>query len=303
MARAVRLAEKGRGWVNPNPFVGALLLKNGKIIGKGYHATFGGPHAEVNAIADATESVKDSTLIVTFEPCIHQGKTPPCAPFIVEHGITEVIIGLKDPNPLVNGKGIEYLQSHGVKVQTGILEDEIKIQNEIFLKFITANLPFCILKTAMTLDGKIATVTGESKWISGERSRETGHELRHGMSAIMVGINTVLKDDPWLNVRRRGKKSKDPLKIIVDSSGKIPLDANVLTHEPQLTMVATTSAMPKDKTREIERLGAHVILCPVKNDRVDLVFLMESLGSIDIDSVLIEGGGTLAFSEIGRAHV
>ena len=178
MTRAVRLAEKGSGWVNPNPLVGAVLVKNNRIIGEGFHAFFGGPHAEVNAIKNATEPVKDSTLFVTLEPCIHQGKTPPCAPFIVENGIREVVVGMKDPNPLVNGNGINFLRSHNVNVMTGLLEEEIMKQNEIFIRFITTRKPFCILKTAMTLDGKIATVTGESKWISGERSRKKVHEFR-----------------------------------------------------------------------------------------------------------------------------
>lgn len=303
MARAIRLAEKGSGWVNPNPLVGAVIVKNNRVIGEGYHAFFGGPHAEVNAIHGSTESVRDSILIVSFEPCIHQGKTPPCAPFILENGIAEVIIGMQDPNPVVFGKGIDYLRSHGVKVQTGILEEEIKHQNEVFLKFITSHLPFCILKTAMTLDGKTATNTGESKWISGERSRERVHDLRHQVSAVMVGINTVLKDDPWLNVRRDGKKNKDPLKIIVDTCGKIPLDAKVLTHKPQLTIVATTEKAARDKLKQLERLGVQVIICPVKNNRVDLVFLMETLGKMEVDSVLLEGGSTLAFSALKEGIV
>jgi len=303
MAHVIRLAEKGKGWVHPNPLVGAMLVKNGNIIGEGFHAFFGGPHAEVNAVNNSTETAQGSTLVVTFEPCIHQGKTSPCAPFIVENGIAEVIVGLKDPNPVVNGKGIDYLKSHGVKVKTGVLEDEIRHQNEVFLKFITSHLPFCILKTAMTLDGKTATITGESKWISGERSRKLVHELRHQVSAVMVGINTILKDDPMLNVRRDEKKNKDPLKIIVDTYGKIPLNANVLIHEPQLTIVATTSAAAKDKLKELERSGAQVIVCPDKNKVVDLAFLMETLGKMEVDSIMIEGGSTLSFSALKEGIV
>ena len=303
MTHAIRLAEKGKGWVNPNPLVGAMLIKNRKVIGEGFHAFFGGPHAEVNAINNATESVQGSTLVVTLEPCIHQGKTSPCAPLIVEKGIAEVIIGMTDPNPLVNGKGIDYLVSHGVKVQSGVLDQEIKQQNEIFLKFITSHLPFCILKTAMTLDGKIATNTGESKWITGERSRKYVHDLRHQISAVMAGVNTILKDDPSLNVRREGKKNKDPLKIIVDSTGKIPLTANVLTHEPQLTIVATTSAMPAEKLKELQRLGAQVVVCPANDKKVDLTFLMKILGEMEVDSILIEGGSTVAFSALRQGIV
>jgi diaminohydroxyphosphoribosylaminopyrimidine deaminase / 5-amino-6-(5-phosphoribosylamino)uracil reductase len=303
MARAIKLAGKGKGWVNPNPLVGAVLVKDGQIIGEGYHSFFGGPHAEVQAISVATAPVNNSTLFVTLEPCIHQGKTPPCAPLILEKGITEVIVGMKDPNPLVNGKGIEYLVNHGIKVETGIMEKEIINQNEVFLKFIKTGLPFCVLKTAMTLDGKIATPTGESKWITGEESRKKVHDLRHQYSAVMAGINTILKDDPLLNARREGNKSRDPLKIIVDSAGRIPLTAKVLTHDPQLTILAVTSAAPKEKLTELERMGAHVILCPDKNKSVDLVFLTEMLGRMDVDSVLIEGGGTLAFSALREGIV
>lgn len=298
MRRAMRLAARGTGLVNPNPLVGALLVIDGKIIGEGYHGYFGGPHAEVIAMANAVEPVEGATLFVTLEPCSHQGKTPPCAPLIAEKGIAKVIIGMTDPNPLVAGKGIKYLTDHGVEVITGVLEDRIRKQNEIFIKFISESRPFTILKTAMTLDGKIATVAGTSKWISGEQSRKMVHTIRREVSAVMVGINTVLADDPMLNVRLGGKQVRQPLKIIVDSSARIFPDAKVMTNDPQLTMVAVTSRADKSKLRDIERSGVQIIVCPEKDGRVDLQFLMEALGKMEIDSVLIEGGSTLAWSAL-----
>jgi diaminohydroxyphosphoribosylaminopyrimidine deaminase / 5-amino-6-(5-phosphoribosylamino)uracil reductase len=298
MRRAISLAKKGTGWVNPNPMVGAVLVKDDRIIGEGYHEFFGAPHAEVNAINNAWEPVEGATLYVTLEPCIHHGKTPPCAPFIAEKGISMVFIGTSDPNPKVNGKGIEYLLSKGIKVQSGILDEEIKRINEVFIKFMTTGIPFCILKSAMTLDGKIATITNASRWISGEQSRRFVHELRQQVSGVMVGVDTVIYDDPLLNTRRGNKKSKDPLKIITDTKCRIPLESKALTHNPQLTILATTDLADKSKVKEIERLGAQILICPLKNDMVDLAFLVNSLGIMGIDSILIEGGSMLAFSAL-----
>jgi diaminohydroxyphosphoribosylaminopyrimidine deaminase / 5-amino-6-(5-phosphoribosylamino)uracil reductase len=295
MNLAIRLAQKGAGFVNPNPKVGAVVVKNEKVIGMGYHEFFGGPHAEVNALQMAGKSAKGATLYVTLEPCNHEGKTPPCSPLIIEKGILKVVVGMQDPNPDVTGNGIEYLENHGVKVTSGILEDKIRQQNEIFLKYIKTKLPFCVLKTAMTMDGKTATVTGESRWISGEQARNRVHAMRHEMAAVMVGSETILKDDPLLNVRNRGKNVKNPLKVVLDSAGRIPLTAKVLANDPQLCIVATTALAGKNRKRDIERLGAHVILCPLKDDHVDLGYLIIALGAMGIDSLLIESGGTLAF--------
>jgi len=298
MRMAIALAKKGAGWVNPNPMVGAVLVKDGRIIGKGYHQFFGGPHAEINAISNATETVEGATLYVTLEPCTHQGKTPPCAPLIVEQGIRKVIIGMDDPNPIVKGTGIEYLLSKGITVHTGMLRNEISRMNEAFGKFIQTGIPFCNLKTAMTLDGKIATITNASRWISGEKSRRYVHELRQQVSGILVGADTIIYDDPLLNTRRGRKRSKDPLKIIADTRCRIPLESKVLTHNPQLTILATTELAEKSKIREINRLGAQTLICPVKKNKVDLVFLVESLGKMGIESILIEGGSTLAFTAL-----
>jgi diaminohydroxyphosphoribosylaminopyrimidine deaminase / 5-amino-6-(5-phosphoribosylamino)uracil reductase len=296
--RAISLAKRGMGWVNPNPLVGAVILKNGRIIGQGYHAFFGGPHAEIAAFENAAENVKGATLYVTLEPCSHFGKTPPCTDAIIAKGIKKVVVGMKDPNPLVNGNGLKVLRDAGIEVVTGIEEASILKMNERFIKYITTGKPFCTLKTAMTLDGKIATVENASRWISCEDSRKQVHELRQEYSAVMVGINTVLYDDPLLNTRRARTKSKDPLKVIVDSSGKISPELKVLKMNPQLVIIATTDKMEMNKKRDLERLGAQVIVCPQKEGKVDLGTLMFSLGKMGIDSVLLEGGSTIAFTAL-----
>ncbi len=303
MDRAITLAKKGLGWVNPNPLVGAVIVKKGRIIGEGYHAYYGGPHAEVIALENATESVKDATLYITMEPCSHHGKTPPCTNLIIEKGIGKVVAGMKDPNPLVNGKGLKILSDAGIEVKTGIEEATISRMNEVFIKYIVTKRPFCVLKTAMTLDGKIATVENASKWISCEASRKQVHELRQQYSAVMVGINTVLYDDPFLTTRRFRKKSKDPLKVIVDSTGKIPLEAKVLTINPQLVILATTDKINSKKKRDLEHLGVQILVCPQKDEKVDLGAMMVSLGKMEIDSVLLEGGSTIAFSALTNGIV
>ncbi len=298
MKLALKLAKKGAGWVNPNPMVGAVIVKNNTIIGKGYHEHFGGPHAEVNAINSCIQSPHGATLYINLEPCAHMGKTPPCVDLIIEKGIRKVVVAMKDPNPKVNGKGIEYLINHGIIVETGLLADEAALLNETFIKFITTRKPFCLYKGAMTLDGKIASATGDSRWISGEASRKLAHRLRHEYSAIMVGIGTVLKDNPKLDARRSRKISKNPLKIVVDSIARISLDANVLKSNPQLTLLAVTQMADPAKLAEISRTGAQVVVCPEKDEQVDLEYLMLALGMMDIDSVFLEGGGTLAFSAV-----
>jgi diaminohydroxyphosphoribosylaminopyrimidine deaminase / 5-amino-6-(5-phosphoribosylamino)uracil reductase len=298
LRRAISLAKKGLGWVNPNPLVGAVIVKNGRIIGEGYHAYYGGPHAEATALENATESVKGATMYVTMEPCSHHGKTPPCTDPIIRKGIRKVVVGMKDPNPLVNGKGLKILADAGIEVETGVEESAVLKMNELFVKYIVTGRPFCTLKTAMTLDGKIATVENASKWISCEDSRKVVHELRQQYSAVMVGINTVLYDDPLLNTRRIRKKSKDPLKVIVDSSGRIPMEAKVLKTDPQLVVLATTDKIDVKKKQALERLGVQVLVCPQNEEKVDLETLMFLLGKMGIDSVLLEGGSTIAFSAL-----
>jgi len=298
MLIAMHLAQKGAGVVNPNPMVGAVVVKNGRIVGKGYHEYFGGAHAELNALTMAGRSAKGATLYVTLEPCNHEGKTPPCAPLVAGKGIARVVVGLKDPNPGVNGNGAGYLMDHGVTVVTGILEEKLKRQNEIFLKYITTKRPFCVLKTAISLDGKTATVTGESKWISGVQSRADVHKLRKDIAAIMVGADTIIHDDPLLNVRNQGKHVKNPLKVIVDSSGRIALTAKALENDPQLCIVAMTERTDPKRRRDLERLGVQVLICPEMEGHVDLRYMATALGAMGIDSMLLESGGTLAFAAL-----
>ncbi len=304
MKRALELSKKAVGFVNPNPLVGAVIVKDNKIIGEGYHEYFGGPHAEVNAFANVKENVEGATMYVTLEPCSHYGKTPPCADAIVKNKIAKVVIGMIDPNPLVAGRGIEILKKNGIQVITGIMDLEIMKTNEIFIKYIAEKQPFCIMKTAMTLDGKIATVNGDSKWISNEKSRAYVHELRQRVTGIMVGIGTVLKDDPELTTRREGLLSLNPTRIIIDSKARIPLEAKVLKcDEKTKTIIVTTEFADKSKIEAIKQRGAEVIVTQSKNNWVDLKNLMTLLGEMGIDSILLEGGSTLNYSAIEEGIV
>lgn len=281
MKRAIALAKKGEGFVNPNPLVGALIIKNGKIIGEGYHQQYGGPHAEVNAFNHASEDVSGATMFVTLEPCAHYGKTPPCALKIIEKKIKKVIIAKLDPNPLVNHQGVDMLEKAGIEVEYGLLADEVSEQNEIFLKYITEKLPFVAIKYAMTLDGKIATSSGNSKWITNEKSRRHVHQLRHKYQAIMVGVNTIIQDDSHLDTRLE-KPSRHPIRIIIDPSLRIPRNAYVIkTAKTIPTWIVTEKLDPY-----LIEMGVRLI----KMDRINLRELMIRLGEEKIDSVLIEGG-------------
>ena len=303
MERAFRQAAKGAGWVNPNPLVGAVIVKDGRIIGEGFHEYFGGPHAEAAAIENCSEDPAGATMFVTMEPCSHTGKTPPCAQLLIDRKIARVVIGMTDPNPLVNGNGIKMLQEAGMEVETGLLEEKIRRQNEVFIKYITTGTPFVVLKSAMSIDGKTATVSSESRWISGEESRKLVHRMRQRYSSILVGVDTVIKDDPMLNVRLPSKNLRQPLKVIVDSSLRIPMQAKVMTNDPQLTLVAATALASKEKVREIERAGAQVMICPSKGGQIELAYLVKALGVMEIDSILIEGGSKVAFSALEEGIV
>lgn len=304
MHRALRLAKRGAGYTNPNPLVGAVLVRNDRIIGEGYHEVYGSNHAEINAILHATEEVRGADLYVTLEPCSHYGNTPPCAQTILDKGIKRVIVAAEDPNPLVSGRGIALLRENGVEVITGVLEKESRKLNEIFIKYITTGNPFCILKAAMSLDGKIATRTGDSQWITGESARRQVHLLRHRVACVMTGIGTVLSDDPQLTTRLPGKKGKDAVRVIVDSSARIPLSAKVLNVDSNApAIVAVTEKAPDKKIRELERMGAKVILTPQAENGVDLAFLMKKLGEQGLDSVLLEGGSALNESALRQGIV
>lgn len=299
MKRAIELAELGRGWTNPNPVVGAVIVKDGVIIGEGYHARYGGLHAERNAIAALTQPAEGATIYVTLEPCCHYGKTPPCTEAILEQKIARVVIGSRDPNPKVAGKGAKILRDAGVLVEEGFMREECDKLNPVFFHYITTKMPYVVMKYAMTADGKIATRTGASKWITGEAARAKVQELRHRCMGIMAGIGTVLADDPMLNVRIEGKKS--PVRIICDSRLRIPPDSQICKTANQYPTIvacgieeAAKADLPqKDVIRELEHRGVQVIFVPDGNGRVDLKKLMQILGDQGIDSILLEGGGEL----------
>ncbi|AGB40858.1 2,5-diamino-6-hydroxy-4-(5-phosphoribosylamino)pyrimidine 1'-reductase [Halobacteroides halobius DSM 5150] len=288
MKQALRLAKQAQGRTSPNPLVGAIIVKEGEIIGQGYHHYAGGAHAEVNALEDAKEEVVGSTMYVTLEPCTHYGKTPPCTETIIEAGIKRVVIAMKDPNPKVAGQGVERLRRAGVEVDVGLLAVEAKELNEIFIKYITTKRPFVILKNAVTLDGKIATKTGDSKWITGTKSREFVHKLRDQVDAILVGIGTVLSDNPRLTTRL-SQGGQDPIRIILDSKLRISSEAKVIKQESKAkTIVATTDQASLEKKEELEKNGVKVV--KVGNKAVDLELLLEELGKQEITSLLVEGG-------------
>lgn len=289
MERAIELASKGKGFVNPNPLVGAVIVKDGKIIGEGYHECFGQAHAEVNAFLNATEDVTSADMYVTLEPCSHYGKTPPCALKIIEKKIKRVFISQLDPNPLVNNKGVKLLQDAGIEVESGILEEEAKEQNEVFLKYIQMKRPFVAMKYAMTLDGKIATKTRDSKWITNEKSRSFVHELRNHYMSIMVGVGTVIADNPSLDTRR-DVPSRNPIRIVLDPKLEIPLDSKLIkTAKDIRTIVVTGNDADEKIIEKIEGFNVEVLRRNA-NPNIDLNDLMNTLGEMKIDSVLIEGG-------------
>lgn len=304
MKKALELAKGGWGKTNPNPLVGAVILKDGQIIASGYHEKLGCAHAEVSAFNNAEHDVKGGTMYVTLEPCSHYGRTPPCARAIVEAGISKVVVAMEDPNPKVSGKGISMLRDAGIEVTTGVLEQEARKLNEIFIKYITSKKPFVIMKAAMTLDGKIASVCGDSKWISGESSRQQVHMIRDRVAAIMVGINTVLADNPSLTTRMGTKKGSDPVRIIVDSKGIIPIDSKVINVEsPAGVILATTLLIDREKEKQLLDKGVRVLKLDGPDGHVDLTRLMDELYKLEIDSVLLEGGGGLNAAAINSEIV
>ena len=292
----IKLAKNGEGKVNPNPMVGAVIVKDGMIIGEGYHEKYGEGHAEVNAFKSLKEDPSGATMYVTLEPCSHYGKTPPCVDKIIQSKIKRVVIGMIDPNQLVSGNGVDKLKRAGIEVKVGVLEDKCKKLNEIFIKYILTKKPFVVLKTAMSLDGKIATRTGESKWISSEKSRLQVHNLRNKLSAIMVGVNTVIKDNPELTCRI--ENGNDPIRIIVDSTLKIPMDSKVLQNKDNKTRIATTKRANINSMQELLKKNIKVIIIEEKNGQVGLSELIKKLGELGIDSILLEGGSTLNYSAL-----
>lgn len=299
MQMALDLAAQGTGFTSPNPLVGALVVKGQKVVGRGYHERFGGPHAEVNALHQAGEQAGGATLYVTLEPCNHTGKTPPCTEKILAAGIRRVVVAMTDPNPGVKGAGNAYLRHSGIDVVDGLEEDAARRQNEFFIKHIRTGLPFVILKCAATLDGRIATRTGDAHWVSGPQSRQFVHELRHAVDAILVGVDTVKTDDPSLTTRLPDGNGCDPTRIILDTHLSIPLNARVLTQASTAeTIVVTGAEVDASARRHVMAKGARVLESPCRDSQIDMGALMKTLGAEGIASVLIEGGSRVSGSAL-----
>lgn len=291
MRRAMELARRGTGWTSPNPLVGAVVVKDGRVIGEGWHERCGGLHAERNALKNCTEDPAGGTIYVTLEPCCHYGRTPPCTEAIIAAKLTRVVYGSFDPNPKVCGKGAQQLREAGIAVEAGFLRDECDALNPIFFHYITHKTPFIALKYAMTADGKIATRTGASKWITGSEAREHVHALRHQYRGILAGIGTVLADDPLLNCRMEG--GRDPVRVICDSKLRMPLDSQLCKTAQDIPLIIAAAVDDSEKRAALEACGAEVWVLPDENGKVDLTALMQRLGEREIDSLLVEGGGTM----------
>lgn len=306
MKRAIELAKQGVGWTAPNPLVGAVVVKNGRVIGEGYHRKYGELHAERNALAACTEDPAGATLYVTLEPCCHYGKTPPCTEIIIEKKIAKVVIGSRDPNPKVAGKGARILREHGINVVEDYMREACDALNPVFFHYITTKTPYVVLKFAMTLDGKIATRTGASKWITGEAARNHVHQLRGRYAGILAGIGTVLADDPMLNCRIDG--AHQPLRIILDSHLRIPMGSRLVRSAKEYPLLIVCNESTRDREegtnriQKLEEAGVKVWTLPEKNGHPDLNVLMQRLGEEKIDSVLIEGGGTVNEAVL-KAHI
>ena len=296
MKMALELAQKGMGFTAPNPMVGAVIVKNGRIIGQGYHRKYGELHAEREALAVCTEEPKGASIYVTLEPCCHYGKQPPCVNAILEAGIRRVIIGSSDPNPLVAGKGIRILKDHGIEVTENILKEECDKLNEAFFYYIQNKKPYVVMKYAMTMDGKIAAYTGESKWVTGEAARIHVQEQRLKYTGIMVGVGTVLADDPMLTCRL--ENSRNPVRIICDSHLRTPLTSKIVRTAETIPTILASSSKDQQKIKNYEELGCQVLYVPEKNGHIYLNRLMELLGAAKIDSILLEGGGSLNWSAL-----
>ena len=302
MRRALSLARKGVGKTSPNPAVGCVVVQGGEVVGEGWHRKAGTPHAEIHALRRAAERAGGADVYVTLEPCSHHGRTPPCADALISAGVARVFIGMQDPNPLVSGKGMAALRAAGIRVECGILERECRLLNEPFIKHVTSGFPFVILKSAMTLDGRTATASGDSKWITSEKSRKYVHKLRAMVDAVMVGVGTVVADDPQLTCRM-GVRGRDPLRVIVDSRMRTPLDSALFSlASPAKTVIATITEDPA-RAAELEAHGAEIVLCKDEDGKVDLADLLARLGSRGIQSVLLEGGRELAGTALRKGLV
>ena len=301
MARALALAERGVGKVDPNPLVGAVLVKDGRVIGEGAHEVFGGPHAERNALAACAEDPRGATLYVTLEPCCHIGKTPPCTDAILQSGIARVVVGSGDPNPLVAGGGVKLLRAAGIEVTEGVLQTECDAKNAVFFHFIRRGTPFCILKYAMTMDGKTACATGASRWITGETARRRVHEDRNRFAAVLVGVGTVLCDDPLLSCRVPG--GRNPVRVVCDTRLRTPLTSLLVQTARDAPVLLATCETDAARALPYRDAGCEVLALPERDGHVDLPALMGALGKRGLSSVVLEGGGTLAWSALAAGVV
>lgn len=293
MKLAISLARKGEGRVSPNPLVGAVIVKDNTIIGRGYHRKYGSLHAERDALHNLTADCSGAEMYVTLEPCCHHGKQPPCTEAIIASGIRKVYVGSADPNPLVAGKGVQLLREHGIEVKEHVMEPECDSLNPVFFHYIQNKTPYVALKYAMTLDGKTATYTGKSKWITGEAARTHVHMLRNRFTAIMAGIETVLLDDPMLNCRL--EHGHNPIRIICDSRLRIPLSSRIMQTATEIhTIIAACDTADRARKKALEQAHASVLTVPEQNGHLNLPILMQKLAEQKIDSILLEGGGTLA---------
>ena len=297
MALALELAEKGRGKVEPNPMVGAVLVKDGEIVGKGYHQVFGGAHAEIHAIHEGGTNCRGATLHVSMEPCAHYGKTAPCVDAIIKAGIRKVVAAVVDPNPITSGKGIQQLKEAGIEVVVGVMEMQAKRLNGPFFKLMQKELPYITVKWAMSIDGKIATHTGESRWITSDESRKYAHKIRGQMDGILVGINTVVRDDPLLTCRIEG--GRNPKRIVVDSSAILPVNSRLLStiNEGEI-IVAVSKNAQRNRVEKLEQLGCKIVQTKDMNGRVDLKELFQRLGEMKLTNILVEGGSRVITSVI-----
>lgn len=296
MKRAVALAKRGEGWVSPNPMVGAVIVKNDQIIGEGYHKKYGENHAEINAINNASQSIEDATFYITLEPCTHYGKTPPCVDRVIASKPARVVVGVSDPNPVVSGKGLRILKDNGIETTVDVMKEECIKLNERYFKFTTTGVPFVTLKYAQTFDGRIASATGHSKWISSNASLKYAHKLRSHHDAVMVGIGTVLADDPDLTLRLA--KGKNPVRVVIDPHLKIHRDARMLSNqEDSKTIVIYGTQYNKDKLSHLKEIGIETIMIPEQNEnRINLKACLTNLGERGISSILVEGGSRIITS-------
>ena len=292
MRQALALARRGAGKTSPNPAVGCLIVRDGVVVGRGWHKKAGTPHAEVHALNEAGELAAGADVYVTLEPCAHFGRTPPCAKALIEAKVARVYVAMVDPNPLVAGAGIEMLRQAGVEVETGLLEEPARALNRPFIKWIQTKLPFVVLKSALTMDGKTATANGDSRWITSDRSRREVHRLRGVVDAIMVGVGTVLTDDPQLTCRVPG--GKDPMRVVVDSTLRIPRHAALLSVKSKAGTLIATCSRDAARLEAVRSRGARILSCRESGGQVDLADLLRRLGEIGVQSILLEGGSHLA---------